>query len=160
MFDLEKRSMFVQLVGRAHSIVRNLDVVTEPLSQTSTRTFDWQPAIERHNQRVIVALLAFYTHDDDLIGPDAQARDRRLPWAELLRRTFAIDIFTCGRCGGATRIVAAICEERVARQILEHLRLPSRAPPRGKPWRPGAEQLDLLWRHHEFDGIDSVPNDD
>ena len=75
--------------------------------------------------------------EEDLIGPDGPGRDRRLRWAELLRRTFAIDIFTCARCGGPTRVVAAICDERTARRILDHLHLP----------------------HDEFDGIDLVPLD-
>lgn len=33
---------------------------------------------------------------------------RYYTWAELLRRVFAIEIFTCPRCGGSRRLLAAI----------------------------------------------------
>ena len=62
-------------------------------------------------------------------------RERRLPWAELLRRVHAVDVLTCGRCGGPMRVLAFISDERVARQILDHLGIPrvefprARAPP-------------------------------
>ena len=75
--------------------------------------------------------------DDGLSGPDDPGRERRLPWAVLLRRTWEmIDIFISAKCGGPTRIVSLVQDERLARKILSHLCLPSRAPPRGRPWRP------------------------
>ncbi|PTL75111.1 ATP-dependent helicase HrpA [Vitiosangium sp. GDMCC 1.1324] len=30
----------------------------------------------------------------------------RVDWAKLLRRTFALDVFTCARCGGRRRVLA------------------------------------------------------
>jgi hypothetical protein len=56
-------------------------------------------------------------------------RPRRLAWAELMRRVFAIDVLECPRCGGSMRILAAIHPLETARAILECLALPSRAPP-------------------------------
>jgi hypothetical protein len=56
-------------------------------------------------------------------------RPRRLSWAELLRRVFAIDALECPRCGGAMRILAAIHPPEATRAILECMGLPSRAPP-------------------------------
>ena len=56
-------------------------------------------------------------------------RPRRLAWADLLRRVFAIDILECPRCGSRTRILAAIHPPDSTRAILECLALPSRAPP-------------------------------
>ena len=72
-------------------------------------------------------------HDD---GPDNAARARRLEWATLLKRVFALDVLTCPRCEGPMRLIAFIDDEHIARRILEHLGLPSRAPsaPAGLDW--------------------------
>jgi hypothetical protein len=56
-------------------------------------------------------------------------RPRRLAWADLLRRVFAIDVLECPRCGSRTRILAAIHPPDTTRAILKCLELPSRAPP-------------------------------
>ena len=37
------------------------------------------------------------------------------------------------------RLVAVIEDNDVIRKILDHLGLPSTAPPRGRPWRPGQQ---------------------
>jgi hypothetical protein len=57
------------------------------------------------------------------------ARTRRLRWAELLRRVFAVDVLTCPHCGGTRRLIAMITEGLVVRRILDHLELPSSPPP-------------------------------
>lgn len=56
-------------------------------------------------------------------------RPRRLAWAELLRRVFAVDVLECPRCGGRMRLLAAIQPPDASQAILECLELPSRAPP-------------------------------
>jgi hypothetical protein len=50
------------------------------------------------------------------------------------------------------RLIAVIEDERIARRILDHLGLPARAPPRGRPFRP-RKQVELSDRD-PFDGID------
>jgi hypothetical protein len=63
-------------------------------------------------------------------GPDEPAlRPRRLAWAELLRRVFAVDVLECPRCGGRMRLLAAIQPPDVTKAILDCLELSSRAPP-------------------------------
>ena len=52
----------------------------------------------------------------------------RLPWAELLRRTFGLDLLTCHACGSARRVLAFISNLPTARRILHHLNLPSTPP--------------------------------
>jgi hypothetical protein len=62
---------------------------------------------------------------------------RRYPWADLLKRVFAIDALRCQLCGGRRKILAMITEGRVVRSILQALDLPidpptvhpARAPP-------------------------------
>ena len=60
---------------------------------------------------------------------EASLRPRRLAWADLLRRVFAIDVLECPRCGARTRLLAAIHPPDATSAILECLELPARAPP-------------------------------
>ena len=53
----------------------------------------------------------------------------RLPWAELLKRVFAIDALTCPWCGGSRKLIALLTDGLVVRQILAHLDLPTEPPP-------------------------------
>ncbi|WP_395837123.1 hypothetical protein [Cystobacter fuscus] len=61
----------------------------------------------------------------------------RVDWAELLRRTFALDVFACPQCGGRRKVLAYVTAPAGVRSILEHLGLPTqalkRAPARGPP---------------------------
>lgn len=68
--------------------------------------------------------------------PPAPEREVRLPWADLLRRVHQIDVKRCSACGGPVRVVAYLTDPDVTKRILDHLRLPSTAPPRGPPRHP------------------------
>jgi hypothetical protein len=69
-----------------------------------------------------------------LAAPDEPAlRSRRLAWAELLRRVFAVDVLECPRCGARMRLLATIQAPDVTQAILDCLELPSRAPPTAAP---------------------------
>ena len=68
-----------------------------------------------------------------------RAPSATMPWAELLKRTFAFDVLHCERCGGRAKVVAAIIERTVIDQILTHLRTRpanSNAAPRAPPINP------------------------
>ncbi len=54
---------------------------------------------------------------------------RRLDWAALLARVFAIDVLRCSECGGRRRVLAFLTDPSVVAKILVHLGLPSRPPP-------------------------------
>jgi hypothetical protein len=80
------------------------------------------------------------------VAPEAAVRKApkkermpRVDWAKLLRRTFALDIFVCARCGGRRRVLAYLTARGAVRSILEHLGLawqpPRRAPAQGPPQR-------------------------
>jgi Putative transposase/Transposase zinc-binding domain len=60
-------------------------------------------------------------------GVDEEATDTRSPrwsWARLLKRVFALDMAHCPWCQrGALRIIAAMTQGEVIRQILQHLKL-------------------------------------
>ena len=73
-------------------------------------------------------------------------RTPRLDQAGLLRRTFALDVFACLRCGGRRRVLADVKGAAGERAILEHLGLPtesaSLALAQGPPSRRGVEAQD------------------
>ncbi len=56
-------------------------------------------------------------------------RTYRVPWAELLRKVFALDVLACPECGGRLQIIAFIAQPKVARRILKHLGFDSTGPP-------------------------------
>jgi hypothetical protein len=56
-------------------------------------------------------------------------RTPRLDWAGLLRRTFALDVFLCTRCGGKRRVLAYLTSPSVVRAILAHLGEPTQVAP-------------------------------
>ena len=60
---------------------------------------------------------------------DPCAKAQRQSWAELLQRTFAVDVLRCPTCGGRRHRVATLTDPLVARRILEHLRLRAEPPP-------------------------------
>jgi hypothetical protein len=55
-------------------------------------------------------------------------RPRHHPWADLLRRTFELDILACPGCGGRLRLVATIEQPAGIEKILAHLGLPTELP--------------------------------
>ena len=88
-------------------------------------------------------------------GPDDPARARRLDWATLMKRAYALDVLVCPKCAGKMSIIAIIDDEEVAVKILDHLGLSSRAPPRGRPRRAGQQLLAFdSAASDDFDGVD------
>jgi hypothetical protein len=48
-------------------------------------------------------------------------QSRYIPWAELLKRVFRIDVEKCSRCGAKAKVVAVINEHKIIERILSHL---------------------------------------
>ena len=90
----------------------------------------------------------------DADAPDAPARARRLDWSTLMKRAYALDVLVCPKCQGSMSIIGIIDDEDAAVQILDHLGFSSRAPPRGRPWRPGQQPLAFDDATADYDGID------
>jgi hypothetical protein len=87
------------------------------------------------------------THTD---APPETRTSRYRPWAELLRRTFGIDVETCPRCGCRMRLLALVTESNNVARFLRHLAEPTE-PPRRAPARdpPYCHSRILRRRHHE-----------
>lgn len=64
-------------------------------------------------------------------------------WAELMRRTFGLDVRACPRCGGRLRLVALIEQALVVQRILRHLGLPTEVP-EPRPARAPPRRLEPL----------------
>jgi hypothetical protein len=93
-------------------------------------------------------------HAQVVASADDLTRPRRLPWATLLKRSWAIDVFVCPRCQGPMRPIAVIEDPLVARRILEHLGLPSRAPPRASGHSRKGQQVLFHDAGTNRDGVD------
>ena len=61
-------------------------------------------------------------------GKWRRAVRRYYTWAELLRRVFRVEIFTCPNCGGARRLLAAIQDPDSIERVLRAMGLPFEAP--------------------------------
>ncbi len=65
-------------------------------------------------------------------------RCRYRPWAELMMRTFEVDVLCCPRCSGRLRLVALMTEPKEIRPYLRALgeptEAPERRPARGPPY--------------------------
>jgi hypothetical protein len=92
--------------------------------------------------------------------PDASAvgraippviRERRLKWAELLKRVFAFDVLVCRDCGNRMRVIAFLSDANVTRTILEHLHLPFEAP----ATRPARAPPEIPLSAGEEPGLDA-----
>jgi hypothetical protein len=67
---------------------------------------------------------------------DRPAPRYRVPWADLLRKVFAVDVLAGPGCGGRLELLAFIAEPGVARRILDDLGLASQAPPLARARAP------------------------
>jgi len=76
---------------------------------------------------------------------------RRLSWAQLLRRVFALELMVCPLCGGQRRVIAAIEKGAVAKAILECLGLPTEPPPRAAARGPPQGEFDCASAPDDFD---------
>jgi hypothetical protein len=56
-------------------------------------------------------------------------RKRNYTWAQLMARTFALDVLECPRCQGRMKIVTAIESPEIAGKILDSLGISCRPPP-------------------------------
>jgi hypothetical protein len=72
--------------------------------------------------------------------PCSATGSRYRPWAELVRRTFAVDVETCPRCGGRMRLLAVITDLAQVARFLHHRREPTEPPARAPPPRPALLQ--------------------
>jgi len=66
---------------------------------------------------------------DPPAAPAQPPKRRRTSWAHQLKRSLHVDALVCPRCETLLRVLAFIADPAVVTKILDHLRLPSSAPP-------------------------------
>jgi len=69
-----------------------------------------------------------------------QKAPRRIKWAELLKRTFKIDVMNCRVCLNPMKMIAMVMDHETIQMTLNALGLPTRAPPLAP-----ARITDALW---------------
>jgi hypothetical protein len=71
----------------------------------------------------------------------AHHRPVRLSWVKLLKRVFEVDMEHCPNCSGDLKIIAVILEASVIKRVLKRMglqvRVPPRAPARGRALQAG-----------------------
>jgi hypothetical protein len=65
----------------------------------------------------------------DTVKPAPAGKRRYLPWAELLKRTFRIDVLHCEECGGRMKLVALVKAPTSVHRFLTGVRFPTGPPP-------------------------------
>ena len=80
-------------------------------------------------------------HWDRLLGGALYAATPRVPWANLLRRSFCVDVLECPACRGRLRLRAVITERESARRILERLGMATGTPPIARARDPTDDEL-------------------
>ena len=61
-------------------------------------------------------------------GDSNDKKSNYIPWMELLKRTFQIDLSVCKNCGGRLKVISMIKEFKTVKKILDHLGLGSDPP--------------------------------
>jgi hypothetical protein len=72
-----------------------------------------------------------------------------------MKRAYAQDVLVCPRCSGPMSVIAFIEAARLAKPILLHLGMPTRAPPRGL--RSRRAQSPLEGQPNSFHGVWTHP---
>ncbi len=77
-------------------------------------------------------------------APRDPRADGNYLWANLMRRSLALDVLACPRCGGRLRLIAAVDQPTVVARILGHLALPTEVPGTRPARAPPTEVADLF----------------
>ena len=126
--------------GDPSAPVADTCLVTEPAQQAGAR-ITTPPGHEQsaatRPDRLTLAL------QDPANADPLSGHRHRIPWADLLKRTFGADVLRCEQCGGRRKVIAFISQRNVAIPILLSLGLPHE-PPRVAPARePPQAELDF-----------------
>jgi len=157
---MERRDLIDRLVPlipqpRAHQV--RYHGILAPAASLRSRVVPAEPNVAEDLAR---------SQDESLAGDrvdvnPAPPRRRRLLWAQLLQRVFAIDALRCPRCTNSLRLIAAIEDEAVARRILDSIGLPARAPPDLLLPEPSPHHTEIDAAHDpEFEFDQSSPYED
>ena len=94
----------------------------------------WRARIAPPKDAALEPTAANENENDD----DKPRRRGYRPWAELLKRTFAVDVLACPKCSGRMTLLAFVTEPKSIHRLLtalgESTEVPERSPSRGHPY--------------------------
>ena len=97
----------------------------------------WRPRILPTPPRAEHGAASDDDHDDHDDKP-LRKGSRYRPWAELLKRTFQLDVLRCPKCQGRMKLVAMVTDPKSVTRLLRGLgeptEAPERVPARGPPY--------------------------
>jgi hypothetical protein len=96
-----------------------------------------------------------HTHADHDVEHPATHRCRYRPWAELLKRMFAIDVQSCPRCGARMKLRALLIAAESIARFLRHIGEPTEPPPLAPARGPPFFKSVLRRKLRELDGAAS-----
>jgi hypothetical protein len=118
------------------ALIARLAAIVPPARRHVTRYFGVLSSHSKLRSQVVPAQPA----PADLTAGDPgtakpPGRSRYIPWAELLRRTWGIDVLECHTCRGRLRLIALVKTQSTIKKILAAMGLPTE-PPQPHPARP------------------------
>jgi hypothetical protein len=94
----------------------------------------WRARVAPPKDATLEPTAANENENDD----DKPRRRGYRPWAELLKRTFAVDVLACPKCSGRMTLLAFVTEPKSIHRLLtalgESTEVPERSPSRGHPY--------------------------
>ena len=126
-----------------HQFLARLCALVPPPGFHMTRYYGVFASHHRLRERVIpkpavppplpqLALDFALADDSPASSPSSSPRPRRIAWAKLLARVFAIDITRCRKCGGRMRVLEVVSDADAIARILHGARAPPAPPPLGQ----------------------------
>jgi hypothetical protein len=88
-----------------------------------------EPATDADGKGALPAPAPAADAADDTVKPAPAGNRRYLPWAELLKRTFRLDVLHCDECGGRMKLVALVKDPTSVHRFLTGVGLPTGPPP-------------------------------
>jgi hypothetical protein len=110
-----------QLVLEPLALLRRLATLIPPPWKNLTRYHGVFGPAHRWRRDIVLAGAPVERSVSSTAPTRPPSRTRRLRWAELLRRVFALDVLRCGRCRGPVKILAAVTKPEAVEAILTHL---------------------------------------
>ena len=89
-------------------------------------------------------------------GLEQKKKSKYIPWAELLKRTFGIDLTVCPCCQGRLRIISVIIQQEAAQKILSLMGLHTWPPAKRRSFE--IEYAYECRRPHESADSGSIPS--
>ena len=126
-----------------HQFLARLCALVPPPGFHMTRYYGVLASHHRLRERVIpkpavpppppqLALDFALPDDSPASSPSSSPRPRRIAWAKLLARVFALDITRCRKCGGRMRVLEVVSDPEAIARILHGARAPPAPHPPGQ----------------------------